>query len=288
MNFIKKAIEQATSSNRAYLYIFSNNSILVKETSKDLVSIPCFEKTMMAQLRLKGVCFFGTYKSVSCYCAKITPGNLSDTLTNILSGKYKFINLRSLFGKIDPMFWSIAGYARQIFDWNINFQFCGKCGNPTTRKTDEHARLCEKCNLTFYPRISPAIITAVIKNKQILLARGINFPDKKMFSVLAGFVEPGETLEECVKREIFEEVGIIVKNIQYFGSQSWPFPDSLMIGFIAEYEKGKISIDTQEIVGAHWFAADNLPAIPGKQTIAGKLIEWFSLQNKLAIAPGDE
>lgn len=82
--------------------------------------------------------------------------------------------------------------------------------------------------------------------------------------------------------------GLIVKNIQYFGSQSWPFPDSLMIGFTAEYEKGKISIDTQEIVEAHWFEADNLPAIPGKQAIAGKLIEWFSLQNRLAIAPGDE
>lgn len=210
MDFIKRAIEQATSSTIAYFYIFSNNSILVKETSKDLVSIPCFEKTMIKHLRLKGVCFFGTYKRVPCYCAKITSDNLSDTLPHILSGNNKFINLRSLFRKIDPMFWSIAGYARQIFDWNINFQFCGKCGNPTTRKTDEHARQCEKCNLTFYPRISPAIITAVIRSNQILLARGINFPDKKMFSVLAGFVEPGETLEECVKREIFEEVGIIL------------------------------------------------------------------------------
>jgi NAD+ diphosphatase len=156
-----------------------------------------------------------------------------------------------------------------------------KCGTRTQRKENEHARECLECNLTHYPRISPAIITAVIKDRQILLARGINFPDKKMFSVLAGFVEPGETLEECVKREILEEVDITVNNIQYFGSQSWPFPDSLMIGFIAEYEKGTISINTEEIVEAHWFEADNLPSIPGKQTIAGQLIKWFSLQNKL-------
>ena len=101
-----------------------------------------------------------------------------------------------------------------------------------------------------------------------------------MFSVLAGFVEPGETLEECVKRETLEEVGITIKNIQYFSSQSWPFPDSLMIGFIAEYERGKISINAEEILEANWFAADHLPVIPGKQTIAGQLIEWFSLQNK--------
>ncbi|MCD4721270.1 MAG: NAD(+) diphosphatase [Desulfobacula sp.] len=135
--------------------------------------------------------------------------------------------------------------------------------------------MCPKCNLINYPRISPAIITAVVKDKQILLGRGVNFPNKKMFSVLAGFVEPGEALEECVKREIFEEAGINIKNIQYFKSQSWPFPGSLMIGFTAEYESGKITIDTQEIAEAGWFKAENLPIIPGKQTLAGELIKWF-------------
>ncbi len=273
MDFIKTAIEHTTFLTTAYFYIFFNNSIIVKETSKDAVSIPCAEKEIIEQLNLNEICFFGTYKSIPCYCGQITPNNLLD--------KYKLINLRSLYGKIDSELWSIAGYARQIHDWNINFKFCGKCGTRTRRKKNEHARECLECNLTHYPRISPAIITAVIKDRQILLARGINFPDKKMFSVLAGFVEPGETLEACVKREVLEEVGIIVNNIQYFGSQSWPFPDSLMIGFIAEYEKGKISINTEEIVEAHWFEADKLPVIPGKQTIAGQLIEWFSLQNKI-------
>ena len=272
MDFIKTALEQTIFLTKAYFYIFSNNCILVEETSREVVSIPCIEKKTIAQLNLNAIYFFGTYKSIPCYCAGITPDNLPD--------KCKLINLRSLYGQIDPTLWSIAGYARQIHDWNINFKFCGKCGTRTRKKENEHARECLKCNLTQYPRISPAIITAVIKDKQILLARGINFPNKQMFSVLAGFVEPGETLEECVKREILEEVHITVNNIQYFGSQSWPFPDSLMIGFIAEYEKGKISINTEEIVEAHWFEADNLPAIPGKQTIAGKLIEWFSLQNK--------
>ena len=235
----------------------------------------------IARLNLNGICSFGTYKGIPCYCAEITLDKLSNNLPAILSGKYKLVHFRSLYGKIDTRLWSIAGYARQIFDWNINFKFCGKCGKKTTRKANEHARECTKCKLTYYPRISPAIIVAIIKDKQILLARGINFPDKKMFSVLAGFVEPGETLEECVKRETLEEVGITIKNIQYFSSQSWPFPDSLMIGFIAEQERGKISINAEEILEANWFTADHLPVIPGKQTIAGQLIEWFSLQNKI-------
>ena len=115
----------------------------------------------------------------------------------------------------------------------------------------------------------------MVRDDKILLARGINFPNKKMFSVLAGFVEPGEGLEGCIEREIFEEVGLKVKNIEYFNSQSWPFPDSLMIGFTAEYESGEISIDTTEIVEAGWFRADDLPPIPGSQVLAGQLIEWF-------------
>ncbi len=282
MNFIKTALEPKKKFTKAYYYIFSNNNILVSQISNDLVSIPCFEKNLQPQLNLNDICFFGMVKNIPCYCAEINQDYMPDTLPTFLSADYKFINLRSLYGKINTRLWSIAGYARQIFDWNINYKFCGKCGNQTTKKNNEHARECQNCNLTHYPRISPAIITAVIKNNKILLARGINFPDKKMFSVLAGFVEPGETLEECVRREIREEVGIIVKNIQYFGSQSWPFPDSLMIGFIAEYEKGTISIDTQEIIEANWFAADKLPVVPGKQTIAGKLIKWFSLQSPVA------
>ncbi|MBT3486884.1 MAG: NAD(+) diphosphatase [Desulfobacula sp.] len=283
MDFIKTALEPEPFPANAYFYIFFKNSILIQQTSKDLVSIPCIDKKTIEQLNLNELCFFGTYKGTPCYSARITHNNLPDNLSgnsqDILSVSYKLINLRSLYGKIDIAFWSIAGYARQIFDWNIHFKFCGKCGIRTTRKKNEHARECTECKLIHYPRISPAIITAVIKDKKILLARGINFPDKKMFSVLAGFVEPGETLEACVKREILEEVGITVRNITYFGSQSWPFPDSLMIGFTAEYEKGNISIDTEEILEAHWFTAKNLPVIPGKQTIAGKLIEWFSLQN---------
>ena len=120
----------------------------------------------------------------------------------------------------------------------------------------------------------PAVIVAVIKGNQILLAHSKRFP-AKFYSVLAGFVEPGETLEECIHREILEEVGVTVKNIRYFGSQPWPFPNSLMVAFTADYAGGKISIDGNEIMDAGWFTADNLPPIPAKISIARRLIDWF-------------
>ena len=131
--------------------------------------------------------------------------------------------LRTLFGTIrEELVW-VAGRANQLVDWDQSHRFCGRCGNPNRDKSDERAKICPDCGLINYPRLSPAVITAVLKDDRILLARNKNFKGS-MFSVLAGFVEPGETLEDCVKREIQEEVGIGVKNIRYFGSQPWPFP----------------------------------------------------------------
>jgi NAD+ diphosphatase len=129
--------------------------------------------------------------------------------------------------------------------------------------------------LVNYPRLSPAIIVAVLKNNQILLARNKRFK-LPFYSVLAGFVEPGETLEECVQREIREEVGIMTKNIRYFGSQPWPFPNSLMIAFVADYADGEITIDGSEIIDAAWFSKGELPQIPPTISIARQLIDWFT------------
>ena len=125
-----------------------------------------------------------------------------------------------------------------------------------------------------FPRLAPAVIVAVTKGDKILLAHSSEWRGK-LYSVLAGFVEPGETFEECVEREIMEEVGIKVKNIRYFGSRPWPFPHSLMVGFTAEYESGEITIDQVEITDAQWFTSDNLPLVPGKISIARQLIDWF-------------
>jgi NAD+ diphosphatase len=198
--------------------------------------------------------------------------------TNVPEGM-DFRSLRSLYTLLGEEIYWAAGQAFQIAKWDWNTQFCGQCGSSTEYKTDERAKICPKCDNIQFPRISPAIIVAVRNGNQILLARSKRYK-KKMYSVLAGFVEPGENLEECLRREVKEETGVEVRNIRYFGSQPWPFPDSLMIAFTADYAGGEINIDTREIVDAEWFTGNNLPEIPEKPSIARELIESFAYNNQ--------
>lgn len=167
-----------------------------------------------------------------------------------------------------------AFHAFHILHWLKKNKFCGCCGRSLSPAQQELALECPSCKNIIYPRISHAIIVAVRKGNQILLARGSRF-QTPMYSTIAGFVEAGETLEDCVKRELGEEVGIRVKNISYFGSQPWPFPDSLMLAFTAEWESGDIKIDNNEILAADWFNIDHLPQIPTPGSIARRLIDSF-------------
>ncbi len=267
MNFIKSALPPDPLPTKGYFFIFSNNRILIHPISGNDLAIPCMETAMATALNINDPVFFGTLQNLPCYCGEMAGETLPPD--------HEFINLRSFYARGEEIFWQMAGYARQLYDWNINFKFCGRCGSPTNREKTEFAKICPACDLHHYPRISPAIITAIVKDDKILLARGVNFPNKKMFSVLAGFVEPGERLEDCVRREVFEEVGIRVKNITYFKSQPWPFPDSLMIGFTADYDSGQISMDKSEVLDADWFDAGHLPMVPEKKVLAGELIDWF-------------
>lgn len=185
------------------------------------------------------------------------------------------MGIRSLLGRMDDELLKVAGVASQVLDWDRNHQFCGRCGTQTVRSETERSRSCPSCSLTAYPRISPAMIVAVLKGDKILLAHNRRHRASHVFSVLAGFVEPGESLEECVRREVMEEVSIKLGEIRYFASQPWPFPDSLMIAFTAEYESGDISVDGKEIAEADWFDKDHLPGIPPHGTVARRLIDWF-------------
>ena len=187
-----------------------------------------------------------------------------------------FVNLVGIFSMINSDMLHIAFYAIQIVAWDRDFQFCGRCGLRTTNMENDRAKICRACNLISYPRQSPAIIVAITRGDKLLLARLKRFKPSEMYSVLAGFVDPGESFEECIRREIREEVNIEVKNIQYFSSQPWPFPDSLMAGFTAEYKSGEISIDNDELVEAGWFSVSELPRIPGKISIARQLIDWVT------------
>lgn len=167
-----------------------------------------------------------------------------------------------------------SGRAYHLMDWTRKNQFCGRCATPMTDSEKELARICPACGNTVYPGIAPAIIVAVERDGRLLLGRSPRFP-KGRYSVLAGFVEPGETLEDTVRREVFEEVAVRVTDIRYFGSQPWPFPNSLMLGFTARWESGEISVDGEEIEDADWYGLDELPSTPSRYSISGRLIRHF-------------
>ena len=266
MSFIKTAVKPENTPEQAYYFCFFDEDILVMKGGERGI-FPLLTSEMAKEFGFQDMCFIGLLYDKPAYSVS--------KADKIVSDEYHWIRLRDFYLEAERELSDIAGYAKQIFDWNRNFCFCGRCSSETVVLPDQHARLCEKCQLINYPRISPAIIIAVIKDNHILLARGLNFPDKHMFSVLAGFLEPGESLEECVKREVFEEVGLEVTNVQYFKSQSWPFPDSIMIGFTADCRSGDIKIDKSEIAEAGWFKADALPMVPKRRSLSRELIEWF-------------
>lgn len=211
--------------------------------------------------------YLGALGGFSCF------GVEADELTTAPQGM-AFVGLRSLYGLLDEDMFKAALAALHLIAWDGTSRFCGRCGAPTLPHAEERAKLCTACAAVVYPRISPAVIVLVEREDRLLLARASRFTEV-MYSVLAGFVEPGESLEETVSREIEEETGICVKDVRYFGSQPWPFPDSLMIGFTALYASGEIRIDNKELVEAGWYSVDNLPPIPGKISIARKLIDSF-------------
>lgn len=180
--------------------------------------------------------------------------------------------LRALFQIAGPDTFALAGRATQLLDWQANHRFCGKCGTPTAMKVGELAMQCPACGLLAYPRISPAVMVLVRDGNKLLLGRSPHFKPG-VYSALAGFVEPGETLEQCAAREVREEVGIEITNLRYFHSQPWPFPNSLMVAFFADYAGGTIIPEPGEIEAADWFSPDALPILPEPISISRRLIE---------------
>lgn len=186
---------------------------------------------------------------------------------------FEKISLRNLLMLVDIDNFEPVARAWQVAHFLRTHKYCGQCGKPMRRVSWELAMHCHSCHHRCYPRISPCIIVAVRKGDKMLLAQGKAHTQTNMYSTLAGFVESGETLEQAVHREVFEEVAIKVKNLRYFGSQPWPFPHSLMVGYIADYASGEIKIDDNEIVDANWYDIDDLPHIPHKFSIARDLID---------------
>ena len=213
----------------------------------------------------------GTLDGIACFAVDLDGDGVPDVVTADLQDL--LVPLRGLYGRVEETQWTLAGRAVQLVDWDRNHRYCGRCGAATEPAPGERARGCPACGLLAFPRLAPAVIVLVERaDGAALLARGRNFP-VPMYSCIAGFVEPGETLEEAVEREVLEEVGVEVGNMRYVSSQPWPFPHSLMIGFEASWVSGEIDIDEGEIVDAGWYTPDELPMIPPAMSIARTLID---------------
>jgi NAD+ diphosphatase len=206
----------------------------------------------------------GYFNGLSCFAIE------TEQVPSHLVGELRPV--RSLYASAGPEIFELAGRGTQLIDWEKNHRFCGHCGTPTVMKNSEFSLECPSCRLTAYPRISPAVMVLIERGNELMLARSPRFRPG-VFSALAGFVEAGETLEQCAVREVREEVGLEIKNLRYFKSQSWPFPNSLMIAYFADYAGGEITPDPSEIEAAGWFARDALPPLPEPVSIARQLID---------------
>ncbi|OPX99201.1 MAG: NADH pyrophosphatase [Syntrophorhabdus sp. PtaU1.Bin002] len=264
--FISSGNQQQEKTDPAWWFIFRDRKMLVT-IDGDKATVPLLHGEWNHDLPLVRKHYIGTLDGTDCYAAEVTKE------TPPPEGMV-FHGLWGLFGCMADEFHRTALRAMHIIDWDRTDQYCSRCGTKNELKIGERAKICPACNALSFPRISPAVIVLVERGRRVLLARASRFM-RNWYSVLAGFVEPGETLEDVVRREVKEETGIDVKDIRYFGSQPWPFPDSLMVAFTAKHAGGEIQVDGTEIVEAQWFEYDRLPDIPGKISIARALIDWF-------------
>lgn len=255
-----------TSSESSISIVLRNQEFLTSKNSEFLI----FEEDDLkwSEMEMVNKQFIGYLNEKPCNILEVThDSKLDDDL--ILTP------LRNLLGRIPDSLFTVCSRSLQLSEWKRNNQFCGVCGKNMKMHETERAMFCECNSVLIYPKISPCIIVLVTKGEELLLAHNKNFPGT-FYSTLAGFIEAGESAESAIHREIFEEVKVRVQNIKYFGSQSWPFPSQLMLGYHAEYLEGEITPDGEEIDLADWFHYKDLPNVPtGNISISGQLIESY-------------
>src|SRR5450755_3779800 len=243
-------------------FVWRDDKILARNS--DPPTLPTFSD--VAQLGIDGERhYLGRYQGIDCVALRV------DAEAPEPEG-WQWRGLRSLFLQIPDPLLALAGRSSQAVEWDRTHRYCGRCGMPTLNKPDERAKKCPACGYVVYPRVSPAMMVLVTRGNELLLARANRFPNAT-YSALAGFVELGESIEDCIHREVREEVGIEVDSLRYFASQSWPFPHSLMIAFNAEYLSGEARPCDDEIADVQWFTLDTLPQLPGPVSISRKLID---------------
>jgi NAD+ diphosphatase len=259
-------VPPSDSDGGAWWFVFSRDSLLVF-LKDDSFEIPFIKSPEHLELKIIRKQYLGLLEGKNCFCAEVEQPELAPK-------DFAFKDLRYLFDFLDIEVYFLAGKAKQIIDWDRTHQFCGQCGAKTNQMEAERAKICPECGFISYPRICPAVIVGVIRDGKLLMAHSTHYKGT-FYSIIAGFLEAGETLEDCVQRELMEEGGIKVRNIRYFGNQPWPLPNSLMIGFLADYDSGEINVDGEEIDDAGWYASGEIPLTPSKISIASKIIDWF-------------
>ena len=250
--------EEYTTDKKAYYCIFNNKREIYLQNDTE---IPLFNQEELEVFDLEFKLYIGTYK------------NKEIIVANTTSNGTNFHTLFDLY-EINHANYQMATRAVLIRDWYKTHQYCGNCGTKTQIDKKDMMLLCPKCGQMHYPRIAPAIIVAINNNGKLLMAKH-SYHHTSKYTLLAGFVEPGESIEDAVHREIKEEVNIKVKNLRYVKSQSWPFPNSLMLGFIADFDSGEIKVDGEEIVDAKWFKPEEIKIPPSDISISSWLINNY-------------
>ena len=259
----------AQSTRHALWFIFAGQRLWVEDHEARLHLRPTSGWPLSDALPLRQL-YMGTWQGLDCFAAEI-----DRAAKESLPGQW--LGLRELWGLLDETLLGLAGQAIQLVDWDRCHQFCGRCGEPTVLRDNERSKHCPACQSNHYPRVAPAVMVRITREDEILMARSPRFVPG-MYSVLAGFVDPGETLEQAAHREVMEEVGLEICNLRYFASQSWPFPHSLMIAFTADYAGGEIILEDDEIEDAGWYRRDTMPKIPIKMSIARRLVDDYLAQ----------
>lgn len=261
------AVTPAEEPFESALWFAFRGSELILRRDGDTLVVPSGPSLSALGLGEGRTVSIGTLDGMPVFAVELPAGpSLSDEFT---AG-----NLRALYGPLDDETWRLAAYAAQIEHWTRTARFCPHCGSPTVAETSDWGRRCRACGFVHYPRVSPCVIVLIHDGHRLLLVRKPQFPPG-MYGLVAGFVEPGESLEACLVREVAEEVGIVVDDVRYFGSQPWPFPHQLMLGFTARYAGGTLRLDETELEHAVWFPIDALPLLPAPVSIARRLVDAF-------------
>ena len=265
--FSPRVDDDAKRAADGYWFVVHGGRLLV--TRGESPRLPASDAPAVALTDDHPTHYFGDYEGRPCRVRVVSD---IEVLTGVSDEQFEWRGLRSLYGVLPDAEVGLAGRALQLAEWTRTHRHCGCCGASMQRQQGERAMACPACGFTAYPRIAPAMMVLVRRDDRILLARAAQFATG-MYSALAGFVEAGESLEECVHREVHEEVGIGIRNLRYFSSQSWPFPHSLMLAFVAEHASGELQPNPAELTDAQWFGLDALPQLPSPISISRALIE---------------